>query len=67
LVVARSSKSLESCKTIDYDDTVGYGIHGATYGGTRFSKKQQGKEDSSLVQQEHASENNDDFPTTSTN
>jgi hypothetical protein len=40
LIVVGSSKSLESYKTIDYDDNVGYGTHGATYEGTRFSKKQ---------------------------
>jgi hypothetical protein len=67
LVVARSSKSFESCKTIDYDDNVDYGTHGATYGGIGFSMKQEGKEDSSPAQQEPANENNDDFPTTSKN
>jgi hypothetical protein len=66
-VVVGSSKSLESCKIIDYDDNVGYGTHGATYGGTRFSNKQQGKDNSSPIQQELASEENDDFATTSKN
>ncbi len=67
LAIARSSKSFESCKTIYYDDNVDYGTHEATYGGIGFSKKQQGKEDSSPIQQEPANENNYDFPTTSKN